>query len=72
MTDDMNVMVVTQTNLGYLCDIKVVVGLTCIMFFLKVVHVLIRFAQLKDNFVCDFVTFVKMCCAELYNMYMLM
>jgi hypothetical protein len=51
MTNDMNVMVVVQTNLGYLCDVKVVMGLTCIMPLLKVVYVLIKFAQLKDSFV---------------------
>jgi hypothetical protein len=71
MIDDMNVMVVVQTNLGYLCDIEVVMGLTCIMHYLKVMHVFIKFAQLKDSFVCDFVTSMKMCCVEFYNMYML-
>jgi hypothetical protein len=37
---------------------------------LKVVHVLIRFAQNCDIFACDFGTVVNMCCVELYNMYL--
>jgi len=44
-------------------------GLACIMFLLELVHVFIKFTQAYDTFVCDFVTFVKMCCVKLYNMY---
>jgi predicted site-specific integrase-resolvase len=28
-----------------------------------------KFAQSKNNFVCDFITSMNMCCAKLYNMY---
>jgi hypothetical protein len=69
MINDVNVMATTWKNLGYLCDIEVVIGLTCIMPLLEEVHVFIKFAQLKDSFVHDFVTFVKMYYANLYNMY---
>jgi hypothetical protein len=44
-------------------------GLACIMFLLELVHALIKFAQVCDTFVCDFVIVVKMCCAKFYNMY---
>jgi hypothetical protein len=50
MIDDMNVMATTWKKLGYLFDIEVVMGLTCIMPLLEAVHVLIKFAQSKDNF----------------------
>jgi len=69
MIHGMNVMATTHTTFEYLCVIEVAMGLTCIMPLLKVMHVLIKFAQSKNNFVCDFDKFVKMCCAELYNMY---
>jgi len=29
--DDMNMMVVANTNMGYLCDIEMIMGLICIM-----------------------------------------
>jgi hypothetical protein len=60
MIDDMNVMATIRKILGYLCDIEVVMGMTCIMPLLEAVHVLIKFAQSKDYFVHYFVTFVKM------------
>lgn len=41
-------------------------GLTCIMPFLEAVHAFVKFAQAQDCFVCDFNTFVNMCCVELY------
>lgn len=44
--------------------------LTCIILLLKVVHVLIKFAQDYDIFACDFETIVNMCCVKLYNMYL--
>jgi hypothetical protein len=44
--------------------------LTCIMPLLKVVHVIIKFAQDFDIFACDFETIVNMCCVKLCNMYL--
>lgn len=44
-------------------------GLTCIMSLLETMHVFIKFAQSKNNFVCDFITSMNMCCVELYDMY---
>jgi hypothetical protein len=60
MFDDMNVMVIAWKNMGYLCDIEVIMGLTCIMPLVEVVHAFKKFAQSKNNFVHYFVTFVKM------------
>jgi hypothetical protein len=66
--DDMNTMVVAKTNMGYLCDIEMIMGLICIMPLLKAVHTLLKFVQGQNIFVCDFVTSSKSC-VELYNMY---
>jgi len=45
MNDDLIIVVVAKTNVGYLSDIEVVMGLTYIMSMLEAVHVLIKFAQ---------------------------
>jgi hypothetical protein len=37
---------------------------------LKVVHSLIQFAQLKDDFVCDFITLMKIYEGDVYHMFM--
>ncbi len=67
--DDMNTMVVAKTNMGYLCDIQMIMGLICIMPLLKAIYTLIKFVQGQNTFVCDFVTFGKICCVELYNVF---
>jgi len=69
MNNDLNCVVATKTNLEYLCDIEVVMGLMCIMPMLKAIHALIKFVQACDTFVCDFVTVVKLCCPKLYKLY---
>jgi hypothetical protein len=68
--DNLHIVAATKTNLQYLCDIEVVMGLAYIMPLLESAHALIKFAHAHDTFVCDFVTVVKMCCVELYNMYL--
>ncbi len=59
MHDDLHVVVVAKTNLQYICDIEVVMGLAYIMPLLELVHALIKFVQAHDTFVCDFVIVVK-------------
>ncbi len=70
MCDDLYIVIIAKTNFQYLCDIEVVMGLVCIMLMLEIIHAFIKFAQVCDTFVCDFVTARKICCIELYNMYL--
>jgi hypothetical protein len=42
--------------------------LTCILSFLKFVHVLIKFIQMQDIFVCHSVVAIKVYQGDLYNM----
>ncbi len=56
MNDDLNIVATTKTNLVYLSNIELVMGLTYIMLMLEVVHVQIKFAQGQETYVCDFVT----------------
>jgi len=51
MNNDLNCVVVTKTNLEYLCDIEMVIRLMCIMPMLEVVHALIKFIQACKTFV---------------------
>ncbi len=67
MHDNLHIVATTETNFQYLCDIEV--GLAYIMPLLESIHVLIKSTQAHDTFFCDFVTVVKMCCVELYNIY---
>ncbi len=70
LCDDLYIVIIAKTNCQYICDIEVVMGLACIMLMLEIVHAFIKFAQVHDIFVCDFVTTMKICCIELYNMYL--
>jgi hypothetical protein len=69
MNNDLNHVVVTNTNFEYLCDIEVIMGLMCIKPMLKALCALIKFAHACDTFVCDFVTNVKLCCVKLYKLF---
>ncbi len=67
--DDLEMIKATKPTLEFLCDVEVVLGLICIMPMLEVVHDLIKFAQNRDTFVCDFVRARMMCCANLHTLY---
>jgi hypothetical protein len=45
-------------------------GLMGIMPMLEAIDALTKFALVCDTFVFDFVSVVKLCCVELYNMYL--
>jgi hypothetical protein len=62
-------ILVAKTTLEFLYDVKVVMGLICIMPMLEGVHVLIMFAQSCDTFVYDFLQAMEMCSANLYLFY---
>jgi hypothetical protein len=44
MNDDLQAIEVTKNIFEFLCDVKDVMGLTCIMPMLEVMHELIKFA----------------------------
>jgi hypothetical protein len=51
----------THVNYELLCDVRVVSGLTCLLFMLIIVHSCIKFAQRQDVYVCDHVAIIKLC-----------
>jgi hypothetical protein len=69
MHDDLGTIEVARPILEFLCDVEVVLGLMYIMPTLEVINDLIKFAQSRDTFVCDFVGVVKMCFADLHTFY---
>jgi hypothetical protein len=48
---------------------ETLLGLNAAMPMLKAVHSLIKFAQLRDVFVYDFISLVKICEGEVYWMF---
>jgi len=52
-----------------LCDVEVILGLCCILLLLECVHALIKVAQIKDVFVCNFVEVGKVAQQEFYRLY---
>ncbi len=60
-----------QAELNYekLCDFQVLLGLSCILPLLESIHALVKFAQMKDVYVCDLVAAIKVCQGDIYMMY---
>jgi hypothetical protein len=56
-------------NLSSMFDVEVILGLPCIFLMFECVHALIKVAQGRDVFVCDFVEVVKMAHQELYKLH---
>jgi len=69
MSQDSVSIVQTRFNLNLLCDLHMLLGLFCLLPLLEAVHALIKFAQGKDIFICDFVATIKICQVNLCMMY---
>jgi hypothetical protein len=54
-------------NLNFLSNVEFIFRLPCIFSMLECVHTLIKIAQNKDVFMCDFVEFVKLAQQKLYR-----
>jgi hypothetical protein len=58
-----------RSNLFFIIDMETLLGLNAMMSPLEEIHYLIKFAQLKDGFVCVFISIVKICEGNVYCMY---
>jgi hypothetical protein len=56
-------------DLNLLCHLHMLLGLFCLLPLLEAVNALIKFAQRRDVFICDFVATVEICQVDLYMMY---
>jgi hypothetical protein len=59
----------TKSNLYLLTNVETLLGLNVVMYLLEAIHSLIKFTQLKDVFVCDFITTMKICEENVYHMF---
>ena len=67
---DKKLMEIARKNLDHLCDIQILLGLSGLLPLLKCVHSLMQFAQGRDVFVCDYVSAIQMCIAEVFSFYL--
>ncbi len=56
-------------NLNSLCDVEFILKLPCILLMFEYVHALIKIAQRKDVFMCNFVESIKLARRKLYRLY---
>jgi hypothetical protein len=60
----------TKSNLSLFIDVEtLLLSLNAMMVLLEAIHSLIKFTQLKDVFVCDFITTMKICEGDVYCMF---
>jgi hypothetical protein len=70
MHRDVDTVTQAAHNLELLCDLEVMLGLSCIMPMLEGLNELMKFSRSQECFVCDFVVAVKQLChADLYYWY---
>jgi hypothetical protein len=59
----------TTHDLMFLCDVSTILALPCLLPLLESVCSLITFSQSQNVFVSNYVAAIKICQAELYEMY---
>jgi hypothetical protein len=69
MVVDSAIVALAITNLDQIYDGQVMFGLAYILPLLIVVHFVIKFAQLQDVFVCDFIATISLYKTNLCQMY---
>jgi len=69
MVVDSVTVALTITNLDQIYDGQVMFGLACILPMLTIVHSIIKFAQLQDVFMCDFIVTISLYRTNLCQMY---
>jgi hypothetical protein len=66
---DATIIPSTKSFFFWLIDVETLLGLNTMMLMLTTIHSLIKFAQLRDVFVYDFLTTVKICEGDVYRMF---
>jgi hypothetical protein len=69
MALDAPIVPFVNSNLSLLTNVETLLGLNAMMPMLKAIHFLIKFAQLKYVFVCDFIVIIKICEGDVYHMF---
>jgi hypothetical protein len=50
-----------NTKYEFLCDVEIIMGLTCVLIMLEAMQSLRKYAWNMDTFICDYVTTLKIC-----------
>ncbi len=72
MVANSGIVKATKVNVVNLCDIGTILGLQCVLPMLESVNALMKFAQVRDIFICDYndyIVAIKICQIDLYKMY---
>jgi len=69
MVEDIPFIMIVKHNFELFYDVNLLISLSFLLPMLETIHVLIKFAQKKDVFVCDFITAIKICQDQLYFHY---
>jgi predicted RNA-binding protein YlxR (DUF448 family) len=69
MLDDQIENETIRSNLQKLLNLEFIIALHCILPLLELVHTLIKYAQGRGVYICDFVEAIKMCKDKLYELY---
>jgi len=59
MTTNSGIVKATKANLVNLCDVGTISSLPCVLPMLESIDVLMKFVQVKDVFVCDYIATIK-------------
>jgi hypothetical protein len=59
MVEDSPSIMFAKVNFELLYDVNLIIFLSCLLPMLEIVHALIKFAQKKDVFVCDYVVAIN-------------
>jgi hypothetical protein len=69
MALDTLTITLVASNLELLYDVEILLSLVCLVPMLEFFNALVKFAQLCDIFVCDFVATMKICQDDLNKLY---
>jgi hypothetical protein len=69
MVMDSGFMKAIETNLVNLCDVGTILGLPCNLLMLESINALMKFVQVRNVSVCDYIAIIKIYQADLYKMY---
>jgi hypothetical protein len=70
MMEDQNEVESARTSFHHLIDIQIVLSLSCLIPMLKCLHNLMQLGQKRDVFICDFLSALKHCQANITAYYM--
>ncbi len=69
MVVDNGIVEASKANLVNLCDVGTILGLPCVLPMLESINALMKFVQVNDVFVCDYIAIIKICQTNMYKMY---